>query len=358
VTQKITEEEAVNLMLAAGVKPLTNYPGHRIGWKSVCLKCNKVVSPRLGNIKSGQGACGYCSGVRIDVEDAIKLFQSVDLNPLVEFPGAQKPWESRCMKCLKIVSPSYTTIQQGKRGCVFCAGNRITIQSALDVMTEAGYKPLEPYPGSGKNWKCVCLRCGKMSTPRFGDVRIGNKCGYCSKVRVDEADAVELMKKSNLLPLEPFKTANTKWRCKCLSCGNIVFPRYGTIQSGNGGCRFCASFGINLDKPALLYLITNSNFAAHKIGITNLDDDGNNSRMVKHKRNGWETYKSAKFSKGEYALIVEQGILVWFREDLGLAQFLNSEQMPQGGWTETVDASEIDLSTIWAKIEELSKVKK
>jgi hypothetical protein len=107
-----------------------------------------------------------------------------------------------------------------------------------------------------------------------------------------------------------------------------------------------------------LYLITNSNFAAHKIGITNLDDDGNNSRMVKHKRNGWETYKSAKFSKGEYALIVEQGILVWFREDLGLAQFLNSEQMPQGGWTETVDASEIDLSTIWAKIEELSKVKK
>ena len=32
------------------------------------------------------------------------------------------------------------------------------------------------------------------------------------------------------------------------------------------------------------------------------------------------------------------------------------EQMPQGGHTETVDASEIDLATIWAKIEELSKV--
>jgi len=29
--------------------------------------------------------------------------------------------------------------------------------------------------------------------------------------------------------------------------------------------------------------------------------------------------------------------------------------MPQGGWTETVDAAEIDLPTIWAKVEQLSK---
>jgi hypothetical protein len=33
------------------------------------------------------------------------------------------------------------------------------------------------------------------------------------------------------------------------------------------------------------------------------------------------------------------------------------KQMPQGGHTETVDASEIELVTIWAKVEELSKVK-
>jgi hypothetical protein len=32
--------------------------------------------------------------------------------------------------------------------------------------------------------------------------------------------------------------------------------------------------------------------------------------------------------------------------------------MPQGGFTETVDAAEIDLQTIWAKIEEFSKVRK
>jgi hypothetical protein len=29
--------------------------------------------------------------------------------------------------------------------------------------------------------------------------------------------------------------------------------------------------------------------------------------------------------------------------------------MPQGGFTETIDASEIDLPTIWQRVEELSK---
>lgn len=42
--------------------------------------------------------------------------------------------------------------------------------------------------------------------------------------------------------------------------------------------------------------------------------------------------------------------------EVGLPIFLTPKQMPRGGHTETVDASEIDLSTIWAKVEELSKV--
>jgi hypothetical protein len=32
--------------------------------------------------------------------------------------------------------------------------------------------------------------------------------------------------------------------------------------------------------------------------------------------------------------------------------------MPQVGHSETLDASEIDLASIWAKVEEFSKIKK
>jgi hypothetical protein len=61
---------------------------------------------------------------------------------------------------------------------------------------------------------------------------------------------------------------------------------------------------------------------------------------------------------GEEAYEIEEKILEWLRLDLQLPKYLLSEQMPQGGHTETVDASEIDLPTIWAKVEELSKVKR
>jgi len=40
-----------------------------------------------------------------------------------------------------------------------------------------------------------------------------------------------------------------------------------------------------------------------------------------------------------------------------LPPYLSIEQMPQAGWSETVDASEIDLATIWAKVEQLSRVR-
>lgn len=354
----LTEAEAVEMMLKAGVKPLTAYPGTKVGWKSICLTCQNVVSPRLGNIRSGQNACGYCSGVRVNVIDAIKLLESKNLKPLVEYPGAQKPWLCECLNCGSQVTPSYTSLQQGNGGCVFCAGNRITDDQIMKVMEEAHYQPLEPYLASGKEWKCKCLICGKISYPRYADVRIGNRCGYCSKVRIDEEDAIQIMIKANLQPLEPFKNANARWICLCLKCGNSVSPRYGDIHSGQGGCGYCATYGFNLEKPAFIYLITNKELGAHKIGISNLHNSKENSRMLKHRRNGWVTYKTMDFITGKFAVQLEYEVIDWLRNVRGLQRFLTAEQMPQGGHTETFDASEIDLPTVWKKIEELSRMNK
>jgi hypothetical protein len=64
------------------------------------------------------------------------------------------------------------------------------------------------------------------------------------------------------------------------------------------------------------------------------------------------------FETGEDAFQIEQESLIWIRKTLKLPFHLSPDLMPQGGWTETVDASEIDVPTIWSKVEELSKVKK
>ena len=59
---------------------------------------------------------------------------------------------------------------------------------------------------------------------------------------------------------------------------------------------------------------------------------------------------------GENAFKVEQGILKWLLEKKILPPYLSPEQMPRGGASETVDAIEIDLKTIWAKVQEMAKV--
>jgi hypothetical protein len=78
-------------------------------------------------------------------------------------------------------------------------------------------------------------------------------------------------------------------------------------------------------------------------------------RLDKHIKQGWKTYNKIDLNTAEEAYEIEQSVLNWLRSDLDLQQYLLSEQMPQRGHTETVDASEIDLPTIWAKVEELSR---
>ena len=68
-------------------------------------------------------------------------------------------------------------------------------------------------------------------------------------------------------------------------------------------------------------------------------------------------YKKLNFKTVKEASDVETAVLKWLRIEVGLPIFLSYKQMPKGGHTETVDASEIDLLTIWEKVEELSQKK-
>ena len=59
--------------------------------------------------------------------------------------------------------------------------------------------------------------------------------------RLDPELVREIMLKAGLEPLEPYKNALMKWKCKCLGCGDIVFPKYNQIQQGIGGCNKCGT---------------------------------------------------------------------------------------------------------------------
>ena len=57
--------------------------------------------------------------------------------------------------------------------------------------------------------------------------------------RLTHSVAESVMLNANLKPLEPYTNAHTKWKCECLVCGTIVFPKYATVQSKGAGCKTC-----------------------------------------------------------------------------------------------------------------------
>lgn len=100
-----------------------------------------------------------------------------------------------------------------------------------------------------------------------------------------------------------------------------------------------------LTPPALVYLVTHTALCAAKIGVT----DAAGSRIAQHRRAGWQLLAAFQVS-AEMACVIEDDVLRWWRREPGLPSFLGRNQMPQGGWTETVAAGRIDLAATVTRI--------
>lgn len=350
--------DAVEFFRSKGLDPIDSYPGAGKPWKSIHQQCGKVVQPSYGSIQQGQGGCGYCAGNIVDPEIAKSLFLERGLIPQEEFPGANRGWRSIHSQCGREVFPKYSYILDGSGGCKDCAVNYVNPELAREVFRSADLEPLEPYPGAGRGWRSIHTVCGREVTPHWGYVKkYLSGCKYCAGKAITDADAIAFLRARGFEPKVAYPGSQSPWEMVHMKCGNTVRPRLNTLRYSGGdgsGCVKCSDSTFNFLEPAIIYLLTNLELGAHKIGISG----ATKKRIEQHRREGWETFKVLTFDKGESAYQIEQEVLEWLRETFALTTFLSRQQMPQGGYTETVDASEIDLSTIWAKVEELSKVEK
>jgi len=402
--------EARKKMLLAKLEPLVAYPGSDIGWLCRCMKCKREVTPAYGSIRDGQGGCKWCKGISASVDPviAVQALLLLQIQPLEPFKTSHSKWKSRCLRCENEISPSYHDIKQGSGGCKYCAPNFVNLPRINEVMKKVGLEPQEKYPGSRaswkvkhigcgrifkveyanirkasscrycagvavipkeavtvmknlglitlvtypgakKPWKCKCLVCKKIIYPTYGSSSSRSSgCIYCAGRKVDSKDAVTYMKSRELIPLVPFPGARKPWKCKCKICKNIVSPQYSSVKGGQGGCKYCADWGIDYLGKGFIYLMTNPGLNAHKVGISGETKTSQGDRVSKHQKSGWELYKRLDFATADEAHLIEQAVLNWVRKDKKLNPFLSEFEMPQGGYTETVDASEIDLPTIWA----------
>lgn len=336
-------------MRTAGLEPLEPFTASHHPWRCLCLRCGKEVTPRYASISSGeQGGCTYCAGHRVDAEDAVERMRSRGLEPLEPFPGTKQPWLCRCVSCGKKVAPS----ENSGSGCRYCKADAVDPEDAVAAMTAAGFRPLIVYPGSGP-WPCECMKCGKHSTPSYTTVKTrGSKCGYCAGTRIDAEDALDIMLAHDLQPLVPYPGAKKPWRSQCLKCERTVSPRLSHVKGRGTICRYCGKRGPDMSARSLLYLITNSDLAANKIGVARHDS----SRLQQHTQQGWEVIRLWPVADGVTAYAVEAQVLTWLREQLLLPPFLSKDVMPQGGWTETYEADAIEVPDVISYIESALQV--
>jgi hypothetical protein len=287
----------------------------------------------------------------------MEVMKAAGLEPQEEYVSSKVPWKVKHIKCGRILQIEYANIRGGS-SCRYCAGRAVIPSEAIKVMKKLGLNPLVPYPGAKVGWKCRCKVCKKVVYPHYSSsTNRDSGCAYCSGHRVDAKDAIAFMKLNNVVPLVPFPGARVAWKSKCKLCKNSISPQYSSVKSGQGACRFCADWGIDYSAAGFIYLMTNHKLGAHKIGIGNTKRL-KGSRIHQHKKHGWHLINQLDFEKTDDAFQIEQKVLTWLREVKGLGVYLSEFEMPQGGYTETVDASYIDLPNIWAKVEELSKVRK
>lgn len=352
----VVPSEAATIMLSRGFITLEPYPGGTKKWKVRCKKCKNEFETYFYSTNAGKG-CKYCAGVAVDMKVVNAKMKELQLQPLVKFPGATTGWKSKCLVCQRIVTPDWSHIKNRNSGCAFCSKKRVDKNEVIEMLKKSRIKPVGIYVNGKTPWQAKCLKCKKTIYIRINDMRAGQSgCIYCAGLRVDELDAMKLASKCGFIPLAKYPGANKPWKCQCKVCGKISTPWYTTMQNRQSGCKYCAVGGFDFKEPAIIYLITHANLGAHKIGIAGAAK--HNQRLAKHKAQGWSIYKHREFHIGDNAFNIEQAVIKWLHEKKNLSPFLAPEQMPQGGSSETVDASEIDLPTIWAKVEELSKVKK
>jgi len=350
----ITQERAFAFFRSNGLEPKEKFKGPHHPWKSVHVKCGRKVSPRWASVQQGNSGCGYCSGSKVDMKEVRALLKELELKPLEPYKDGKTPWRCIHTKCGNTVSPTYNALQRGQGPCESCGKNMVSETVAYELLKKNKYTPLINFPGGSVPWPCIHTVCGTKVEVRATYLRKGNTgCSFCAGTKpISATQANKFFKSRGFKPLVPFINARTPMKSIHLVCGREVSPTWASLRL-SGGCKYCSTSNVNLLAPAYLYLITNKELNAHKIGIGGHDSTKN--RLERHKKFGWKVYATKDLDNGEDAYELEEQVLEWIRFDMGLPKYLLSEQMPQGGHTETVDSNEIDLPTIWSKVEELSK---
>jgi len=328
------------------VKLLEPYINNRTPIRSKCLVCNKIIHPTIGRLGAGVG-CMNCGRVRtaqaklIPKEMALAGFERSRLKVLSGYKDNKTPVKVLCLVCKKQSTKSYKDLKSGRR-CYTCGrsaaskNRRLDHQFKVDLARKQNLKPVGEIKTVKSNSKFKCLSCSRQILMTFASIQRGASCRFCSQTEVDPKEASAYMLKNHLKPLEPYYKSAAKWKCRCMKCKNIVYPKFNQVKTHGGGCKFCRSAGYNPTFEGHLYLLFNPQFDSYKLGISNVK-----ARIRVHELKGWTLIKKWDFDDGKIPPVLEEELIKHVRFKWSLPWSMDAKSMPQGGHTETFSSIEL-----------------
>ncbi|QTD95758.1 hypothetical protein S1361_38205 [Streptomyces cyanogenus] len=165
--------KAAATMEQHGWLPLEPYPGAAKAWRSRCAQCAAVKTKRLTHVRNGRARCSNCGGRSLSAATATATMLAAGLEPLTPYPGQQlRPWLVRCVNCGHHSTPTLAFVRVHGHQCWACRATQFPTRGGLDeeqavaCMLSQGLSPLDPYPGrADAPWKSRCITCDSDSAP-------------------------------------------------------------------------------------------------------------------------------------------------------------------------------------------------
>jgi hypothetical protein len=249
-----------------------------------------------------------------------------------------------------------------KKGCAICLGLAVDATEVKQKMLLAGLKTFGSYPGKDNPWKCKCLTCGNIVYPSWNNIR--NGVGGCGKCRYIKSGKSNRTPEKNAIAtmaragLLPLEPYVNQFNPWKSQCLKCMNLTYPMYANIRKGQGGCSFCReTGLNYKDPAYIYLIFHQDFQSIKVGVSNNDSRPNRLKAHQKNGWAVYKVKNFSSGQQAEFIETQVLRWIRKERGLGKHLSSRLMPQGGHSETIDSNEIDLATIWAKVLKLSNSK-
>ncbi|MER7541301.1 hypothetical protein ABTX77_42220 [Streptomyces sp. NPDC097704] len=150
-----------------------------------CPRDGKPIKVLVKVIRAGGMACRYCSQKEIHADDALKMMMDLGkVKPKVPYPGVDKQWLGECLRCHEAVTPRLHDVRNGQGGCIHCAPNTpLTPEQAWERALSYRVLPDDPHAFENTNtpWAGTCMECEANVNPRLGNLYRGQ--GACNSTR-------------------------------------------------------------------------------------------------------------------------------------------------------------------------------